>query len=186
MAINFKLNPRWPLKPHEDRMARDWVGWDDTLSPEVNFERNRGIWLLGKRAEKERYATFSLGGRVVIVAEIDDIEDVPPKAGDHSPKRAIVGRVVGPDHPMYDAFIGQIIDGHRNPVTYISDPGRETKKCACGCAEAVPATRDFVPGHDQRAIHERIARQWGDTVGFIEWFDGTYPEQAEPRVRTAT
>jgi hypothetical protein len=32
----------------------------------------------------------------------------------------------------------------------------------------------FVPGHDQKAIHERIAQQWGNTVGFIEWFDETY------------
>lgn len=30
------------------------------------------------------------------------------------------------------------------------------------------------PGHDQRAVHERIARQWGDTLGFIHWFDDTY------------
>jgi len=27
-------------------------------------------------------------------------------------------------------------------------------------------------------VHERIARQWGGTVGFIEWFDATYPEAA--------
>jgi hypothetical protein len=27
--------------------------------------------------------------------------------------------------------------------------------------------RLFLPGHDQRAIPERIARRWGDTLGFI-------------------
>jgi len=23
-------------------------------------------------------------------------------------------------------------------------------------------------------VHERIAKQWGDTLGFIGWFDETY------------
>ena len=36
------------------------------------------------------------------------------------------------------------------------------------------AGRRFIPGHDQRAVHERIERQWGDTMGFIRWFDETY------------
>jgi hypothetical protein len=43
MAINFKLNPRWRLDPEVDRMGREWVGWDDTKSANVNFEQNRGI-----------------------------------------------------------------------------------------------------------------------------------------------
>lgn len=32
----------------------------------------------------------------------------------------------------------------------------------------------FLSGHDQRAVRERIARQWGDTVGIIRWCDETY------------
>jgi hypothetical protein len=185
MAINFKLNPRWRLDPEVDRMGREWVGWDDTKSANVNFEQNRGIWLLGRRAEKERYATFSLGGKVVMVAEIDDIEPIPPRAGDESPKRAIVGRVLGQDDPMHETFIGRQVDSHRNPVTYMPDPGYATKECACGCGETVAPMRDFAAGHDQRAIHDRIARRWGDTVAFIEWFDATYPEQAGSAATTA-
>jgi hypothetical protein len=185
VAINFKLNSQWKLDPELDDMSRAWVGWDEAKSLEVNFEQNRGIWLLGRRAEKETYATFSLDGKVVLVAEITDIETIAPKDPARAPKRAIIGRVLGPDHPMHDAFIGRLVDGHRNPVTYMPDPGHETKICACGCGETVPGQRDFVPGHDQRAIHDRIARQWGDTLGFIEWFDATYPEARERAVRTA-
>jgi len=33
-----------------------------------------------------------------------------------------------------------------------------------------------VPGHDQKAIHARISKQWGGTLGFIDWFDATYPD----------
>jgi hypothetical protein len=40
------------------------------------------------------------------------------------------------------------------------------------------STRDFLPGHDQRAIHERIDGRWGGIVGVIEWFDVTYPDGA--------
>ena len=170
------LNPRWELDPELDDMDRDWVGWDETRSAEVNFERNRGIWLLGRRAERETYATFSLDGKIVMVAEISDIETIPPKDPTRTPKRAISGRVLGPADAAYTTFIGRLVDGHRNPVTYIPDPGNETRTCACGCGETVTGPRHFLPGHDQRAIHDRIARQWGDTLGFIEWFDATYPE----------
>jgi translation initiation factor 1 (eIF-1/SUI1) len=44
----------------------------------------------------------------------------------------------------------------------------------CGCGGRVTGGRVFLPGHDQRAVHERIARQWGDTLGFIAWFDNEY------------
>ena len=43
-------------------------------------------------------------------------------------------------------------------------------------APPVPGHRILVPGHDQRAVHDRITRQWGNTFNFINWFDATYPE----------
>jgi hypothetical protein len=178
MAINFKLNRRWDMSPEHDDMSRDWVGWDETKSDEVNFEMNRGLWLLGRRAEKETCATFSLDGKVIMVVEIEDIETIPSKDPARTPKRAIIGRVLAAGDPAYDAFIDRLVDGHRNPVTYAPDPGHESKTCACGCGEPISGARHFVPGHDQRAIHDRISRQWGDTLGFIEWFDSTYPRVA--------
>jgi hypothetical protein len=41
-------------------------------------------------------------------------------------------------------------------------------------AAEVKAETNLLPGHGQRAIHERIAREWGTTLGFVEWFDDTY------------
>jgi hypothetical protein len=39
--------------------------------------------------------------------------------------------------------------------------------------------RQFLPGHDQRAVHDRISEQRGNTMGFIRWFDDTYRQPAE-------
>ncbi|MEJ5915941.1 hypothetical protein WDV86_16050, partial [Pseudokineococcus sp. 1T1Z-3] len=57
------------------------------------------------------------------------------------------------------------------------DTGPST--CACGCGGEVAGHRAFLPGHDQRAIHERIARQWGNTLGFVDWFDATFPRSSD-------
>jgi hypothetical protein len=35
----------------------------------------------------------------------------------------------------------------------------------------VTKARAFLPGHDQRAIHVRIVKAWGDTLSFMDWFD---------------
>lgn len=63
----------------------------------------------------------------------------------------------------------------QNPITYFKSP-LGNRECNCGCGK--PINRgDFLPGHDQRAIHERIARV-GTVLDFIAWFDQTWrPEQ---------
>ncbi len=44
----------------------------------------------------------------------------------------------------------------------------------CGCSCGTPINRgDFLPGHDQRAIHERIAKV-GTVKDFITWFDNAW------------
>ncbi|MGH9127726.1 MAG: hypothetical protein ACRDY2_01885 [Acidimicrobiales bacterium] len=59
----------------------------------------------------------------------------------------------------------------RNPITYV-DTALDRRACACGCGVVVVA-RDFLPGHDQRAIHERIS-QLGSVIEFLRWFDTTF------------
>jgi len=80
---------------------------------------------------------------------------------------AIVGRVLAPSDPDYDLLIGTRVDDHRNPVTNTLAP-RGTSTCSIGCGTAVPSQRAFAPGQDQRVIHDRIACQWGNTLGFID------------------
>jgi len=176
MAINFKLVPKYPVTPDDDDMSRTWAGWSSTATAQENFQHNRGLWLLGARAERERYATISLDGAICMVAAIDGLETIAAKNPEVRPKRAIKGQALTAGHPAYEAFIGRPVDAHRNPVTYIDDPAGDPRTCACGCGAPVPGHRIFVPGHDQRAVHDRITRQWGNTFNFINWFDATYPD----------
>ena len=105
--------------------------------------------------------------KVKLVAEIEGFEAF-------ADKRAIIGRVLPSDHPVAARWRGQPSpDGFRSPTTYHPD-GDGPATCACGCDEPVKPGRAFSPGHDQRAIHERIEEQWGDTLGFIRWFDQNY------------
>lgn len=168
--IHIKLHDRRTIGPG-DPMGREWVGYDSSLSDAELFEQNRGRWVLGARADREEYALFSYIGdhTVKFVAAIDGFEDVDRK-------RAIVGRVVGSGHPVARRWVGTPApDRFRNPATYF-DESEGPKLCACGCGDSVPVNRAFVPGHDQKAIHERITRQWGGTLGFIAWFDEVFAE----------
>lgn len=174
--IHIKLGPTRPAA-EDDTMGRDYVGWSPEQNPLDLFERNRGRWKFGARARQERYAVFSstVTGTIVLVVEIDDFEDVG------GGKSAIVGTVLEPGDPVHDGLIGQpSLDQYRNPVTYVENhPLDRPRTCGCGCGGVVAGARQFLPGHDQRAIHERIAAQWGSTMGFIRWFDDTYRQPAQ-------
>lgn len=124
MAINFKLSDIKPVDAQDDPMGRTWVGYEPTRTAEALFEQNRGIWHLGVRAAEQSYATFSYAGKVVLVAEIDEIETLPwSKPEGRRDKKAVAGRVLERGHPVHDHFVGLMVDGYRNPVTYIDDPG---------------------------------------------------------------
>lgn len=181
MAIKFKLSDVKAIDREDDPMDREWVGYRPPLKGEEVFAQNRGMWFLRPdRVEKERYATFSYKGKIIAVAEITGVETLPWKdPRGRRDKQALTGRALGPGHPAYEYFIDRLVSGtSRNPVSYIDDPeprpAAEPGSCACGCGTPVLTGKSFVPGHDQRAVHERIAKQWGDTLGFIRWFDETY------------
>lgn len=168
--LHFKLGTK-RLVSDEDPMKRDWVGYDPTVPAEELFERNRGIWSLGRRATREEYALFSSthDKKVKFVVRIGG------EFEQHGRKQALTGEVLPLDHPVSEEWVGKPApDRFRNPVTYVPS----TRTCACGCGETVIGASVFAPGHDQRAIHERIARKWGTTLDFIEWFDNEYPDLA--------
>lgn len=175
MAVNFKLNPVFALDRAVDPMSRSWVGWSPELTDQEVYEQNRGVWHLGRRAELERYATFSFEGIVRLVVAIDHIETIPAKVAGEKDRRAIVGTVLREGDPIRDSMVSRPVDSHRNPVTYIPDPAG-ARTCGCGCGAVVAGSRAFLPGHDQRAVHDRITRQWGSTVSFIAWFDENFPD----------
>lgn len=173
MTMNFKLGDVRETVAAEDPMSRTWVGWKPELSDQETYEQNRGVWFLGRRARSERVATFSHNGFVVAVVAVEGLENIPILNAERA-KQAIVGQVLASGAADYDSLIGQAVDGHRNPVTYGLNLSDTTRTCACGCGGDVAGNRVFLPGHDQRAIHDRITQEWGTTLGFVEWFDDTY------------
>ncbi|MEV0343659.1 hypothetical protein AB0H49_32065 [Nocardia sp. NPDC050713] len=168
MALNFKLGPKRDVVD-SCVWGRTWVGWEEGQSDNLTYKINRGVWKLGPRAAKERYATFSYDGIVRAAVEVDHIEDVDLVDG--GVKQAVVARVLESGDAAYEMLVGRTVDAFRNPVTYIPDELGAPRQCECGCGTAVSGGRQFVPGHDQRAIHNRIREGWGTTVDFIRWFD---------------
>jgi hypothetical protein len=171
--IHIKLGDRRPVTLN-DVMARDWVGYDPKATLDQLFARNRGTWKLnGSRAGREDYVVFSYTGdhKVKLVAEIDGFEDT------HDGRIALIGRVLELDDPISLRWVGAWApDGNRNPVHYFYDAASPPSRCGCGCGEPVPAERAFLPGHDQKAVRDRISEQWGDTLKFIKWYDQTFRE----------
>lgn len=160
-------------------MGRKWVGYDPTCPPEVNFERNRGLWRLRRnRIQHENYVVFSwtVDKEVKLVAKIDGLTEF----GDG--KRALEGYVLPPDHPLWHRFVGSPAPddkGGRNPVHYLDDPGEGSRLCGCGCGVATREGRAFLPGHDKSAVHHRIKQGWGSTLAFVRWFDENWPRKGE-------
>lgn len=153
----------------------------DQLTEDELYETARSAWVLGARADRERYAIVctkdSAGGeyRVVLAIEIDRLELVVERPADdpRDHRRALHGRILKPGHPVYDTYVGREPPAlpTRNPVKYA--PSRfDTTPCRCGCGQN--AIRDFLPGHDQRAIRDRVS-QFPSVTAFLDWFDARYP-----------
>ncbi|PPL19813.1 hypothetical protein GY24_04135 [Microterricola pindariensis] len=140
---------------------------------------------------KVKIATYSYNSEVAMVVKLDrkggkiEFDEFPDLEGGRT-KFALRGKVLGPGDADYDALIGTTVDSFRNPVTYPLRPLDTPRTCGCGCGEEVADSRDFLPGHDQRAVHERIAQEWGTTLGFIEWFDATYGAPGETDLEAAS
>jgi hypothetical protein len=157
-----------------DPLGRPYHGWSGDMTEEECYQYNRGRWVLGERADSERYALFSARDaagtkRVRAAIEITGIEDTGEG------RRAMRGHVLKPGHPVHDQYVGgpALVDPARNPVSYVESPLDDQGFCACGCGEPTARGRDFLPGHDQRAIHERIAKV-GGVREFLDWFDASW------------
>jgi hypothetical protein len=107
----------------------------------------------------------------------------PVTPADADGRRSIVGRVLTDGHPVRDAYLHRrdpLDNESRNPVGYVELPEEEQfrlRACACGCG--TETKRDFAPGHDQKAIHDRIKAHFeGSTLAFIHWMDQYGPAAA--------
>jgi hypothetical protein len=155
-------------------MGRDWWGYDKTVPADQLYPRNRGRWKLNRlRASREDYVLYSHNGTVKYVIEIHDTEQFRDN------RIGFIGEVLPADHPVARRWVDKPApDSNRNPVSYYYEPG-DSRTCRCGCGDPVSPDRAFAPGHDQRAIHDRITERWGDAVKFITWYDATFRSNPE-------
>jgi hypothetical protein len=152
-----------------DPLEREFFGWDPQASLEENWENNHGYYALGARANREAYVLFSYRKEltVVMAAKVTKIVDASNKPG----RKIIEGKPLPESHAVYQAYVGKPTPESarvRNPVTYF-DSTVGGWPCGCGCGEEI-FTGEFVRGHEQAALHQRVA-QIGTIPEFLRWFD---------------
>ena len=160
---------KYGYQPDEDNefLPRNHNGWHPRMSDEDIFASARGWWVLNRtRAEREKYAVVTAEGTAVQAIEITEWR-TDLKTGRH----AFNGKILPAGHPVHDRYVDKpLAAASRNPIHYISDPADPTGTCKCGCGQATSGT--WVTGHDQRAIQDRIRRDFsGDVAAFIDWYD---------------
>lgn len=178
--LHITVTAKKSVNPEHDGLGRPYVGYEEGMTQDEMYEANHGEWSIGARAKNERYALFSFGRTVIQAVEIEDLERTTIYSGDPNEKRddryTIHGKVLTAGHPVFDKYVGKPtpVTPARNPVRYFEDAEFDGgKPCACGCDEFT-TVGDFVPGHDQKAIHERIARI-GTVAEFLDWMDIVRP-----------
>jgi hypothetical protein len=164
--LHITVGPERSIDPQTDDLGRATVGYSPRMTDYELYEANHGCWKLGYRVRSERYYLASYDGIVRQAVAIDRIERSSPTSG----RSVIHGKVLKPGHPVYDRWVGNRspIMGVRNPITYFEDEA-DSRACLCGCG-GTSLGRDFLPGHDQTALHDRV-RQIGTVAEFLEWFD---------------
>jgi hypothetical protein len=180
--LHITVTAKKAVDPEKDGIRRPYVGYEAGMTQDEMYEANRGEWAIGARGKKERYVLFSFGRTVIQALEIEDLYPTTIYSGDPNSKRddrySINGKILSAGHPVYDKYVGKPspVGAARNPVRYFEDPefdGDAGQLCRCGCGE-MTTRGDFVPGHDQKAIHERIARI-GTVAEFLDWMDVVRP-----------
>lgn len=167
--IQVSLGVERAVDSASDPLGRARVGWAEGMSESELYNVARGTWVLSHaRAVKEKFLLVSGDGIVRQAIEIGSVA----KAADG--RLVFDGRVLGSGHPVFDAFVGKPAPNgaQQNPITYF-DSALEHTGCACDCGELVSPPREFITGHDQRAIHERITKV-GTVRQFLDWFDETW------------
>lgn len=171
--IHITLGKLKKVPAELDGLGRSQVGFDPAMSPQEAYEANHGEWVMGERADKEKFALFSFDGLVRQAIEIESIEvtNIREPGDTRGDRKTLHGRILHKGHPVHDKYVGKTspITGVRNPVTYVDDLELEANDCGCGCG-GKSGKNDFIPGHDQTAVHDRV-RQVGTVREFINWFD---------------
>ncbi|MGQ4619705.1 hypothetical protein [Nocardia sp. R7R-8] len=155
------------------------IGYFPRMTEQEAWTAGRGVWKANKeRLSREKFALIIGDGQVCAVGEITGITD-------HGDRIAVEGEVLPEGHPVRDAWIGRpdpVVNNSQNPVGYVTlDEEAEFTERPCGCGCGAISTRDDLPGHDVRAMQDRVRRMFaGSALEFIRWVDRMAGEHGLP------
>lgn len=177
MALRLKLGAYETVTG--DPLDRSYIGYFPRMTETEAWETGRGVWRMNTdKAGRQRFAVIVGEGLVRAVGEITGVSE-------HGDRVALEGVVLAEGHPVRDAWIGRpdpVVNGSQNPVGYCELAEEKPfvfRPCACGCEELTD--RDFLPGHDVRAVQARVREHFGGSpLQFIRWVDDTLNGSTTP------
>lgn len=172
MAIRFKLGGYETVT--DDPLGRGYVGYFPRMTESEAWEAGRGIWKANRdKITRQRFALVVGEGIVRAIAEITGHTEHETATGT---RVALTGTLLPDGHPVREAYLGKpdpIATGSQNPVGYAELEQEKPyllRPCACGCGDQ--SDRDFLPGHDVRAIQARVRDQFaGSALALIQFLD---------------
>ncbi len=182
MAIRLKLSSYEPVEV--DPLNRSSIGFFPRMTEVEAWEAGRGVWKMSTdKAARQKFALIVAEGQVRAVGEITGVTV-------HGDRIALEGHPLAKGHPVHDAYLGQpdpLTTGSQNPVGYCELPEEQQfiqRACGCGCGET--SDRDFLPGHDVRAMQQRVRTYFGGSPKrFLRWVDSMLSTSASVGGRDA-
>ena len=178
VAVRFKLGSYETVR--NDPLGRAFIGYFPRMTESEAWEAGRGVWRMSTaKASRQRFALIVGEGLVRAVGEITGWSA-------YGDRIALEGPALERGHPVRDAYLGKpdpVDTGSQNPVGYRVLPEEQRfvqRPCGCGCGTLTD--RDFLPGHDVRAMQARVREHFGGSpLRFIQWIDATLAgSTAEP------
>ena len=161
-----------------DPLGRAYTGYFPRMTEQEAWEAGRGVWRMSAdKASRQKFALIVGEGLVRAAGQIAGFRV-------HGDRIELLGDVLPEGHPVRDAYLGRpdpVETGSQNPVGYCDLPEEQQfvrRPCHCGCGQ--DTDRDFLPGHDVRAMQARVRQHFGGSpLQFIEWVDAQLA--GEPR-----
>jgi hypothetical protein len=170
MTVRFKLGRYETVR--DDPLGREFVGYFPRMTESEAWETGRGVWRMSTdKASRQRFALVVGEGVVRAVGEITGWSV-------HGDRIALEGHVLPAGHPLRETYLNQpdpVENSSQNPVGYCTLPEEAQfvqHPCACGCSQLTD--RDYLPGHDVRAMQARVRGRFdGSARSFLDWVDTT-------------
>lgn len=177
MAIRLKLGNYETVQG--DPLGRGHIGYFPRMTEAEAWEAGRGVWRMSAdRASRNKFALIVGEGVVRAAGQITGFSV-------HGDRIALQGHLLPEGHPVREAYLGHpdpVDTGSQNPVGYRNLPEEQQfilGPCHCGCDGTTD--RDFLPGHDVRAMQARVRAHFnGSPLQFIQWVDAMLAGTATP------